>query len=115
MDSLSRRLSEFFDALSDETRLKILANLIERPLNVNEIFRRIPEKSLQTISYQLGLLYRVKLVDYDKQGREKYFKLADMHVVHILKDAITHLKGDQPCENNEEHNNYAIIKEVIEK
>ena len=94
---LSRKIANFFSALSDETRIKILAILFEQPLSVNEIKNKIGNISLPGISYQLKILQSVDIIRYKKIGRKKLFHLSDEHVTHILNDVIVHLSPEGPC------------------
>ncbi|MHA1766353.1 MAG: ArsR/SmtB family transcription factor [Promethearchaeota archaeon] len=95
---LSRKIANFFSALSDETRIKILAILYEKPLSVNEIKDRIENISLPGISYQLKILQNMDIIRYKKIGRKKIFHLSDEHVTHILNDVIVHLSPEGPCD-----------------
>ena len=94
---LSRKIANFFSALSDETSIKILAMLFEQPLSVNQIKDKIGNISLPGISYQLKILQSVDIIRYKKIGRKKLFHLSDEHVSHILNDVIVHLSPDGPC------------------
>ena len=94
---LSRKIANFFSALSDETRIKILAILFERPLSVNQIKDKIGNISLPGISYQLKILQTMDIIRYKKIGRKKLFHLSDEHVTHILNDVIIHLSPEGPC------------------
>ena len=94
---LSRKIANFFSALSDETRIKILAILFEKPLSVNQIRDKIGNISLPGISYQLKILQTMDIVRYKKIGRKKLFHLSDNHVSHILNDVIVHLSPEGPC------------------
>ena len=101
-----RKLADFFSAFSDETRLTILSHLLKGSFNVNEILDKInfgrdenEKVKLPAISYQLKILRKNDLVSYKKEGRKKFFRLADKHIVHILSDAITHISGDHSCED----------------
>ena len=94
---LSRKIANFFSALSDETRIKILAILFKQPLTVNQIKNKIRNISLPGISYQLKILQTMDIIRYKKIGRKKLFHLSDEHVTHILNDVIVHLSPEGPC------------------
>lgn len=95
MMSSTRKLSRFFAALSDETRIKILNLLSQRELTVNQIRDSIGT-SLPAISYQLRILSSAELVKYDKRGRKKFFRLSDEHVEGILSEALKHVVDESP-------------------
>lgn len=113
MSIYARKLGNFFAALSDETRLKIVANIMDKPLNVNEIKDRIGNITMPAISYQLKILQSQDLVRYIKRGREKYFQISDKHVAHILSDAIKHISGDKECADDSNCDEIYNIKQVI--
>jgi DNA-binding transcriptional ArsR family regulator len=99
-----------FSAFADETRLKILFLLLNGSLTVNEIQAKL-DISLPAVSYQLKMLRERDLVRYIKRGREKHFQIADIHVVHLLNDGLTHAagvglcNGEISCEISHSNNN----------
>ena len=95
---LSRKIANFFSALSDETRIKILAILYDQhPLSVTEIMDRVGNITIHALSYQLKILQTMDIIRYKKVGRKKLFHLSDEHVTHILNDVIVHLSPEGPC------------------
>jgi ArsR family transcriptional regulator len=95
-DALSRT-SELFAALGDETRLKILTFLLTGEYTVNQI-RDYIGTTLPAISYQLRILRTQDLIRYAKVGREKYFRIADSHVMHLLNDGLAHAANIGLCD-----------------
>ena len=89
---VDKRLLQFFSSLSDETRLKILLTLADKPKTVNEIYEKAGKGSitLSAISHQLRQLTDMGIVDYEKNGREKKFALSGNFCWCILKDALRH-------------------------
>ncbi len=95
---LSQKIADFFSALSDETRIKILAILYdEHPLSVSKIMNRVGNITKHALSYQLKILQTMDIIRYEKVGRKKLFHLSDEHVTHILNDVIVHLSPEGPC------------------
>ena len=95
---LSQKIANFFSALSDETRIKILAILYDQhPLSVSEILDRVGNITKHALSYQLKILQTMDIIRYKKVGRKKLFHLSDEHVTHILNDVIVHLSPEGPC------------------
>lgn len=87
-------LLQFFSSLADETRLKIVLGLLEKPRTVNEIHAHLGEEkiSLSGVSHQLKLLSALNVVISQKRGREKTFRLSDKFCWCIIKDAFGHFK-----------------------
>ncbi|WP_457558900.1 ArsR/SmtB family transcription factor [Candidatus Harpocratesius sp.] len=100
-------ISSFFSVLGDETRIKILLLLFVRERSVKDIQMNIGEITLPGITYQLNILKENHLVKFQKDGQHRYYSLADTHVLHILADAIQHIRGGDGCDKTlsclEEH------------
>ncbi len=112
---LSPKIANFFSALSDETRIKILVILYyQHPLSVNEIMNRIGNITKHAISYHLKILQTMDIIRFKKVGRNKLFHLSDEHVSHILNDVIVHLSPDGPCNGelncSDESNLHLVIE-----
>ncbi|MBI2662829.1 winged helix-turn-helix transcriptional regulator [Candidatus Woesearchaeota archaeon] len=100
MTELNLKIIKFFACLSDETRLRIVLCLWERPHTVNEIHRCLGEEriTLSAISHQLKQMYDVGVVVFVKRGREKTFKLSEKFCWCILKDALGHFERKGTCQ-----------------
>lgn len=83
-------LSEFYKVLGDQTRLRILDLLVNKPLCVNEISELL-DISQSAISHQLKNLRSSNLVKVEKQGKNAYYSISDEHVKIILKYGLEHI------------------------
>lgn len=88
-DSVIQSLSDFFNAIKDPTRLKILHALFVHEMCVNDIAATLA-MSQSAISHQLRLLRKTSLVKYEKKGKMVYYSLKDDHVHTIISQAIEH-------------------------
>ena len=98
--TLSSKVADFFAALGDLTRIRILGLIYLDSLTVNEIRDELGGISLQALSYQLKKLEDHQLIKYEKDSkdhRKKYYSLADEHIIHILNDTITHIQSGKNC------------------
>lgn len=86
-----KKLANFFSAMSDPTRLKIIRSISSRRLNVNDISRELGV-SISAVSHQLRQLYNLGLVKYEKNGREKFYIVSDNHVIRIIKEGVDHIE-----------------------
>ena len=84
-------LAELFRAMSDPSRLRILAALLEAELNVGAIAAQV-DMSESAVSHHLRGLRQMRLVRADKQGREVYYQLDDDHVVALFKLGLEHVQ-----------------------
>lgn len=71
---MSDDLDTVFAALSDPTRRRILAMLLEDDMAVTDVADPF-EMSLAAISKHLGILSRAGLITQEKRGRVKWCKL----------------------------------------
>jgi len=84
-----KKIVNFFSALSDETRLKILLSLVDGPKNVSNIHKYVgKEITISAISHQLKLLNNLDIIEYKKKGREKNYSLSGDFCWCILRDAV---------------------------
>ena len=83
-------LSEFYKIFGDQTRLRILDALLNKPLCVNEISELL-DMTQSAISHQLKNLRTSNLVKTDKIGKNVYYSISDEHVKIILKYGLEHI------------------------
>lgn len=84
-----KKVRDFFSSLADETRLKIVLSVAEKPKTVNEIYNFVGKDSmtLSAISHQLKQLSDIGIVFHKRNGKEKLFELSDKFCFCILHDA----------------------------
>lgn len=88
---IERDVANLFQALSNQTRIKILFLLKQKMLTVSEISKAL-NMSQSAISHQLRELKLARLVKNEKKGREVIYQLDDHHVHEIFDMAIEHVK-----------------------
>jgi ArsR family transcriptional regulator len=89
-----RRLSELFQVLSDETRLKIIQALEKRELCVSDIAKRVGV-SQPAVSHQLSTLRQTDLVREQRVGQRIYYRIADGRIFCIIRDGLDHVKEER--------------------
>ena len=82
--------SEFFKALSDSSRLKIIAALISKELCVCDLCE-IVGQSQSAVSHQLRVLRAARIVKFRKEGKMVYYSIDDAHIAEIIQTTIRHL------------------------
>ena len=90
-DELLLRASEFFKALSDYSRMKIVYCLLNGEKCVNEIVNTVG-MTQTAVSYQLKLLRQLHLVKYRRAGQNVFYSIDDDHVHDIIKLSIDHIE-----------------------
>lgn len=83
------KMSVFFKAMSDNTRLSILVELLDGSLCVMHIAERVG-MSQSAISHQLAILRKADLVRIKRSGKSIVYSIADEHVRLMLDMALLH-------------------------
>ncbi len=83
-------LSEFYKIFADQTRLRILDALLNKPMCVGEI-SDVLNVSQSAISHQLKNLRSSNLVKTEKIGKNVYYSISDDHIKIILKYGLEHI------------------------
>ena len=91
-DGVINALAETFRALSDPTRIRIIAALSKRELCVLDL-ANILHLTASAISHQLRLLRGQRLVKYRKEGKATYYALDDIHISHLFAEGIRHVEA----------------------
>jgi ArsR family transcriptional regulator, lead/cadmium/zinc/bismuth-responsive transcriptional repressor len=86
---LLSELENLFKLFSDATRLRILGALSSGELCVCDI-GAVLGMSQSAVSHQLALLRAARLVDYRREGKTVYYRLADDHVSSLLELGLGH-------------------------
>jgi ArsR family transcriptional regulator, lead/cadmium/zinc/bismuth-responsive transcriptional repressor len=89
----AQQMAEFFGALADPTRLKLLSALAHRELCVCDLAAAV-KMSESAVSHQLRILRTLHIVKYRREGRNVYYSLADSHVMNLYREVAAHL--DEP-------------------
>jgi len=90
-DQIATRTAELFATLSDPTRVRILATLLENSeLNVSALSERL-EMSESAVSHQLRSLRQTRVVRARKEGRQVFYSIDDEHVAMLLQQGLEHI------------------------
>ena len=84
---------ELLKVLAAPARLAIVAELAEQPRFVHELVDRLG-MSQPLVSQHLRVLRGARLVGVERRGREAVYFLADLHVSHIVADAVHHSREE---------------------
>ena len=84
-------MSDFYKALSDSTRIKIINILKDNELCVCDI-SAILNMTKSAISHQLKNLREMNLIKARKKGKEVWYSLADNHVLDVFNISFEHVK-----------------------
>jgi len=90
-EETASRLAETFKALSDATRVRILAALRQTELCVGDLARCLNMEQ-SAVSHQLRLLRQLRLVRARRQGRHVYYALDDEHIHDLFLQGLDHVQ-----------------------
>ena len=91
IDSLKvNELAEIFSALSDPSRLRIIAELTGGELNVSALAERVGLSESAT-SHHLRSLRQLRIVHARKEGRQVFYSLIDDHVHQLYQIGLAHV------------------------
>lgn len=83
-------VAELFKAFGDLTRAKIICALSQSELCVSDLTQLL-EMNQSAISHQLRLLKQSRLVKTRRDGKTRYYSLADEHIKEMFKVAFEHV------------------------
>ncbi|MBB6672707.1 ArsR/SmtB family transcription factor [Cohnella nanjingensis] len=84
-------MAEWFKALGDPTRVKLIGALLQQELCVHDLSVLL-EMGQSAVSHQLRYLRNVRMVKRRKVGKTVYYSLDDAHIAEIFHVTYEHLK-----------------------
>ena len=83
-------LADLFKVFGDSTRIRILYALMDGSLCVSDISSEL-EMNQSAVSHQLRLLKQARLVKTRRDGKVRYYSLADEHIQKLFQVAFEHV------------------------
>ena len=84
MEERAKQIAELLKVLANENRLLIFCGLMERPMTVNEISKRVPNITQSALSQHLSLLKAHGILDFSKSGQNVTYFIADHRVDEVI-------------------------------
>ena len=84
------RLADLFKLIGDTTRCKILFALDQQEMCVCDL-ANVLNMTKSSISHQLAVLRRSRVVRCRKSGKEVYYTLDDEHIVQLFEIGLEHI------------------------
>lgn len=91
-DRLVSALAETFGALSDPTRVRIVAALAKQELCVLDLANLLGLTG-SAVSHQLRLLRGQRLVRARKEGKVAFYALDDDHISNLMAECVKHVEA----------------------
>ena len=84
MGEKAKKIADLLKVLANENRLLIFCALIESPLTVNEISKKVPNITQSALSQHLALLKAHGILDCKKTGLNITYSIVDRRVEEII-------------------------------
>ena len=91
-DHCASDVAELFRALSDTSRIKLLATLVGGETNVGALAEaaRISESA---VSHHMRSLRQLRIVRARKAGRQVFYSLEDQHIIDLFLRGVAHIQS----------------------
>lgn len=84
------KLAKLYKLIGDTTRCKILFALDQKEMCVCDI-ANVVHMTKSSISHQLAVLRKNKIVKCQKRGKEVYYELDDEHIFQLFEIGLEHI------------------------
>jgi DNA-binding transcriptional ArsR family regulator len=88
-ESNATRLAEWYSALGDPTRLRLISALLDSERHVQALAELLG-MSESAISHQLRLLRQLRIVRARRQGKQVIYSLDDEHIAEMFRLGLAH-------------------------
>jgi DNA-binding transcriptional ArsR family regulator len=92
-EQAASHLADLFRTLSEPTRLRIIAILLDCELSVGDIAGRLGMTE-SAISHQLRDMRLQRVVKTRKEGRQVFYCLDDEHVADLFRQGLNHMEHE---------------------
>ena len=89
-EELAAQVAELFSALSDTSRVRIIATLAEGEMNVGALAESVGI-SESAVSHHMRHLRQMRLVRTRKEGRYVFYALDDDHINDLFRCGMEHV------------------------
>ncbi len=83
------QVAELFRALSDPSRVRIIAALLDGEMNISALADCVGI-SESAVSHQMRGLRQMRMVRARKNGRQVFYRLEDEHVAELFRKGLDH-------------------------
>ncbi len=91
-DHAASDVAEIFRALSDTSRIKLLATLVGGETNVGAL-AEAAGISESAVSHHMRHLRQLRMVRARKEGRQVFYALDDQHIIDLFLRGVAHVQS----------------------
>jgi ArsR family transcriptional regulator len=84
-------VAELFRAFSDTSRVRILAAILEREMNISALAELVGV-SESAVSHHMRGLRQLHIVRARRDGKEVYYSIVDPHIVALFQQGVRHVQ-----------------------
>ena len=92
-EHVSHDVAELFRTLSDPSRVRIIAALLDGELNISAIVEAVG-LSQSAVSHQMRSLRQMRIVRGPKVGRQVFYCLDDEHITDLFRQGLEHIRHE---------------------
>ncbi len=92
-ETIAAKIAQQFAALSDPSRVRILASLLAGERRVSAIVETV-NLSQPVVSHHLSVLRQLRLVRARKEGTQVFYSLHDDHILDLLRRSLDHVQHE---------------------
>jgi DNA-binding transcriptional ArsR family regulator len=81
----AKDVAELLKVLANENRLMIVCNLIESPMTVSELHKKVNNLTQSALSQHLAMLKAHRILDSNKCGLSITYSIQDDRVINVIK------------------------------
>ena len=85
LEERAKQIAGLLRVLANENRLMLFCALMEQPMTVSELAKRVPKITQSALSQHLALLKANGVLDFSKAGQSVTYFIADHRVDEIIK------------------------------
>ena len=85
-----KKIAEFFKALSDTTRVRLIYAIMDSELCVSELAQRL-NMNQSAVSHQLRVLRSSSIINARRDGKQMLYSMADGHIKSVMRQAEEYL------------------------
>ena len=85
MASVAKNAAALCALLANENRVLILHSLMDGPMNVTQLHKRLKDITQSALSQHLSLLRANRIVDCDKQGQNMVYCITDPGAIRLVE------------------------------
>ncbi len=91
-DHAAGDVAELFRALSDTSRIKLMAALVGGETNVGALAKAVGI-SESAVSHHMRNLRQLRIVRARKEGRQVFYTLDDQHIIDLFLRGVAHIQS----------------------